>query len=74
MKTKTKKLGNRIRELKDARGWSFEQLARETHTEDGGGVSMTTLILVANGKPCSELTKSRIARAFGLSVEEIFND
>ncbi|WJH35228.1 helix-turn-helix transcriptional regulator [Paenibacillus aurantius] len=58
---------NRIRELRAGKGWTQEKLS------ELAGVSRQTIISVENGKFNPSLTLAyTIARAFGLTIEEIF--
>lgn len=61
---------NRVRELRLAagrRGWTQEKLAREAH------VNAATISRIEGGKyRPSPLVAYRIAKAFGLTVEEVF--
>jgi len=63
----TEELCNRVRELRDARGWTQLQLAERM------GVSRKTVNTIENGifAP-SALVALKMARAFNKPVEEIF--
>jgi len=55
---------NRVRELREARLMTREELARRA------GVSERTVWSVENGRPCRIHTKRRILRALGLARSE----
>ncbi len=58
---------NRLRELRAARGWTQSRLAKEL------GVSRQNVNAIENQKWDPSLALAfRIARLFGLTVEEIF--
>ncbi|MGI6344406.1 MAG: helix-turn-helix transcriptional regulator [Bacillota bacterium] len=58
---------NRVRELRTAAGITQEQLAQLT------GVTRQTIISIENGRyNPSLLLAYKIARCFGLSIEEVF--
>lgn len=60
---------NRIRALRGERGWSQAHLAVELE------VSRQTVNAIENGRYDPSLPLAfRIARAFGLPIESIFND
>ncbi len=58
---------NRLRDLRKARGWSQEELARLL------GVSRQTVIAIERGRYDPSLKLAfRIARLFGQQIEDIF--
>ena len=60
---------NRLRELRDARGWSQGQLAEQLE------VSRQTINALETGKYDPSLPLAfRLARLFELRIEEIFDD
>ena len=60
---------NRLRELRDDQGWSQGQLAEQLE------VSRQTVNALETGKYDPSLPLAfRIARLFGLSIEDIFDD
>ena len=60
---------NRLRELRSARGWSQAELAAQL------GVSRQTVNALEVGKYDPSLPLAfKLARLFGLSIEEIFID
>lgn len=61
---------NRVREYREARYWSQEQLARES------GLSHKTISRVELGSPhaATSRTQRRLADAFGVAVTELFPD
>ena len=62
-------MNNRLRELRDARGWSQGELAERLE------VSRQTVNALETGKYDPSLPLAfRIARLFTLSIEEIFDD
>ena len=62
-------MNNRLRELRDARGWSQGELAERLE------VSRQTVNALETGKYDPSLPLAfRIARLFDLSIEEIFDD
>lgn len=59
---------NRVRELRSARGWSQAELGKRL------GVSRQTVNAIENGKYDPSLPLAfKIARLFGLKIEEIFD-
>ena len=69
-KMKTKK-NHPVYQMCLDRGWTIARLSRETYN-DGEGVTITTISKVIHGASCSDQTKYRIARALGVTVEELF--
>ena len=62
-------MNNRLRELREARGWSQGALAEQLE------VSRQTINALETGKYDPSLPLAfRIARMFGLSIEQIFFD
>ena len=62
-------MNNRLRELRDARGWSQGELAERLD------VSRQTVNALETGKYDPSLPLAfRIARLFGLRIEDIFID
>ncbi len=62
-------MNNRLRELRDARGWSQGELAERLE------VSRQTVNALETGKYDPSLPLAfRIARLFGLRIEDIFID
>ncbi len=58
---------NRVRELREARGWSQQHLATEL------GVSRQTVISIEHGKYDPSLPLAfAIARVFALRIEDVF--
>ena len=61
-------MNNRLRELRDARGWSQGELAERLD------VSRQTVKALETGKYDPSLPLAfRIARLFGLSIEDVFS-
>ena len=61
-------MNNRLRELRDARGWSQGELAERLD------VSRQTVNALETGKYDPSLPLAfRIARLFGLSIEDVFS-
>jgi putative transcriptional regulator len=61
-------VNNRLRELRDARGWSQGELAEQLD------VSRQTVNALETGKYDPSLPLAfRIARLFGLSIEDVFS-
>ncbi|KAF1704602.1 MULTISPECIES: helix-turn-helix transcriptional regulator [Pseudoxanthomonas] len=61
-------MNNRLRELRDARGWSQGELAERLE------VSRQTVNALETGKYDPSLPLAfRIARLFGLSIEDVFS-
>ncbi len=61
-------MSNRLRELRDARGWSQGELAERLD------VSRQTVNALETGKYDPSLPLAfRIARLFGLSIEDVFS-
>ena len=61
-------MNNRLRELRDARGWSQGELAERLY------VSRQTVNALETGKYDPSLPLAfRIARLFGLSIEDVFS-
>ncbi len=61
-------MNNRLRELRDARGWSQGELAEQLD------VSRQTVNALETGKYDPSLPLAfRIARLFGLSIEDVFS-
>ncbi|HZV37975.1 MAG TPA: helix-turn-helix transcriptional regulator [Pseudoxanthomonas sp.] len=62
-------MNNRLRELREREGWSQGQLAEQLE------VSRQTVNALETGKYDPSLPLAfRIARLFGLSIEDIFDD
>lgn len=62
-------MNNNIKILRTDRGWSQEQFANSI------GVSRQTVISIEKGKYCPSLPLAfKIARAFGLKIEDVFDD
>ena len=61
-----RKFGNRVRQLRKAKGWSQEQLAEESglHTNYIGGIER-------GERNLSLINLDRLAKAFGISVREL---
>jgi len=61
-----RKFGNRVRQLRKAKGWSQEQLAEESglHTNYIGGIER-------GERNLSLINLDRLAKAFGISVSEL---
>ncbi len=61
-------MNNRLRELRDARGWSQGELAERLD------VSRQTVNALETGKYDPSLPLAfRIARLFGMSIEDVFS-
>ena len=61
-------MDNRLRELREARGWSQGELAEQLE------VSRQTINALETGKYDPSLPLAfRIARLFGLSIEDVFS-
>jgi putative transcriptional regulator len=60
-------MNNRLRELREAKGWSQQELGERL------GVSRQTIISIEKGKYDPSLPLAfAIARAFGSRIEEVF--
>jgi putative transcriptional regulator len=58
---------NRIKELRIIRGWSQDRLARRAR------VNWSTISYLERGeRNASDLVKQKIAKAFGVAVEDVF--
>jgi DNA-binding XRE family transcriptional regulator len=55
-------MGSTVRQLRLDHGWSQSRLAREA------GVADHTIVRVEAGRPASDLTVARVARALGVDV------
>lgn len=60
----------RIKELRDARGWSTNQLAMEAELTQS---TISTLLTKANALPSLD-TLTRLCNAFGISLAQFFAD
>lgn len=63
---KTRTIGGRLRAAREAKGWTHEQLARES------GLSLDTVIKIQSGRrqPGGE-TLVKLCRALGVSSDEL---
>ena len=63
------RLGERVRDLREARGMTLDALAKEA------GVSRKTIVNVQSGKHSPSLEKlAQIAAALGVSVSDLVSD
>lgn len=62
-------LGDVVRKLRDAKGWSQTQLGKKA-----GGMNKNTIVRLENDGPLAVDTKTidRVARALGLSISDLY--
>lgn len=59
-------MNERVKKARMAKGWSRARLAREA------GISDRTVERTEKGLPISELSQSKIARALGMEIGDLF--